>query len=109
MPPPAPSPAGSAPDRGPACFSSLPCELQAHIIACVWATVDGPALAKGVQPVEGDVFECLGSLALVSRRMSELVAPLLWKVSPPAPGARRSRPRAGPRELGDGPGPGPGA
>ena len=71
-----------APAPAPASFAALPFELQAHILDCLWATVDGPASEKGVQPIEAEVFECFGSLALVSRRMSELVAPHLWKVSP---------------------------
>ena len=72
---------GRAPEQPRASFAGLPFELQAHIIGWVWAAIDCPARDKGVEPIEADVFECFGALGLVSRRMRELVAPHLWKVS----------------------------
>lgn len=83
--------AGPAPERPPASFSTLPFELQAYIVDWVWATIDYPARDKGVEPIEADVFECFGTLGLVSRRMRELVVPHLWKVSPGPGGGRGAR------------------
>ena len=85
---------GQEPARGRNCFASLPPELQRYIVDWVWHLLDSPAREKGVEPLEAEVFECFGSLGLVSRRMRELVAPHLWKVSFVGRGDGSSRPAA---------------
>lgn len=66
---------------GRATFSSLPPELHGCILEWLWFDVDSRARDQGVEPIEADVFECFANVALVDRRMAELVGVHLWKVS----------------------------